>query len=197
MLAATSLGAIWSSCSPDFGVRGVLDRFGQIEPKLLFATDGYRYAGKTFDLSERVAEIRAALPSLSQAVTVRLRRRRRAPGRARRSASSLARARASSEFERLPFDHPLFILYSSGTTGAPKCIVHGAGAVLAKIAVEQRLHTDLRRDDRLFYFTTCGWMMWNWLATGLATEARRSCSTTARPSTPTSARSSTWSTPSA
>ncbi|MBM4336171.1 MAG: acetoacetate--CoA ligase [Deltaproteobacteria bacterium] len=170
MLAATSLGAIWSSCSPDFGVRGVLDRFGQIEPKLLFACDGYRYAGKTFDLSERVAEIRAALPSLSRLVTVDFVGARALPGAL--DFGELARSRPGEpEFARLPFDHPLFILYSSGTTGAPKCIVHGAGAVLAKIAVEQRLHTDLRRGDRLFYFTTCGWMMWNWLATGLAAGA--------------------------
>jgi acetoacetyl-CoA synthetase len=170
MLAATSLGAIWSSCSPDFGVRGVLDRFGQIEPKVLFATDGYRYGGKSHDLTVRVAEIRAALPSLERVVLVRFLGVGAMPGADAFQELVLGRPK-ELRFERLPFDHPLFILFSSGTTGAPKCIVHGAGAVLAKIAVEQRLHTDLRRDDRLFYFTTCGWMMWNWLATGLAAEA--------------------------
>ena len=170
MLAATSLGAIWSSCSPDFGVRGVLDRFGQIEPKVLFAVDGYHYGGKSHDLSERIAEIRAALPTLEQVVSVRFLGRGEIPGA--HDFDAIVRARPPElRFERLPFDHPLFILFSSGTTGAPKCIVHGAGAVLAKISVEHRLHTDLRRDDRLFYFTTCGWMMWNWLATGLAAEA--------------------------
>jgi acetoacetyl-CoA synthetase len=170
MLAATSLGAIWSSCSPDFGVRGVLDRFGQIEPKVLFAVDGYHYGGKSHDLSERTAEIRAALPTLEQVVAVPFLGRGEIPDA--HDFGALVRTRPPElRFERLPFDHPLFILFSSGTTGAPKCIVHGAGAVLAKIAVEHRLHTDLRRDDRLFYFTTCGWMMWNWLATGLAAEA--------------------------
>ncbi len=170
MLAATSLGAIWSSCSPDFGVRGVLDRFGQIEPKVLFVTDGYLYGGKSHDLTARVAEIRAALPSLERVVMVRFLGVGAIPDAD--AFHELVRADAPTlEFARLPFDHPLFILFSSGTTGAPKCIVHGAGAVLLKISVEQRLHTDLRRDDRLFYFTTCGWMMWNWLATGLAADA--------------------------
>ena len=170
MLAATSLGAIFSSCSPDFGVRGVLDRFGQIAPKVLFVTDGYHYGGKSHDLTGRVAEIRAALPSLERVVMVRFLGIGAIPGAD--AFHELTRPRTPElRFEHLPFAHPLFILFSSGTTGAPKCIVHGAGAVLLKIAVEQRLHTDLRRDERLFYFTTCGWMMWNWLATGLAAEA--------------------------
>jgi acetoacetyl-CoA synthetase len=173
MLAATSLGAIWSSCSPDFGVRGVLDRFGQIEPKVLFACDGYRYGGKSLELAERVAEIRAALPSVERTVVQRFLGAGSVPGAVEYDALARGRGETGADlrFERQSFAHPLFILYSSGTTGAPKCIVHGAGPLLLKIAVEQRLHTDLRRDDRLFYFTTLGWMMWNWLATGLAAGA--------------------------
>ncbi|MFI5317849.1 MAG: acetoacetate--CoA ligase [Myxococcota bacterium] len=170
MLAATSLGAVWSSCSPDFGVRGVLDRFGQIEPKVLFAADGYWYGGKAHSLVERVAEIRAGLPSLQHLVAISFLGQGRIAG-AQRFEKIAAEGGPSPRFERLPFAHPLFILFSSGTTGIPKGIVHCAGGVLLKIGVEQRLHTDLCRDDRLFYFTTCGWMMWNWLATGLASGA--------------------------
>ena len=170
MLAATSLGAVWSSCSPDFGVRGVLDRFGQIEPKVLFAADGYWYGGKAHSLAERVAEIRAGLPTVEHVVGIRF--LGGAPLDGARDFAGLAQSGGPApRFERLPFAHPLFILFSSGTTGVPKGIVHSAGGVLMKIAVEQRLHTDLRPSDRLFYFTTCGWMMWNWLATGLASGA--------------------------
>ena len=170
MLAATSLGAVWSSCSPDFGVRGVLDRFGQIEPKVLFATDGYWYAGKAHALGERVAEIRAGLPTVQHLVSVGF--LGGAPlADARDFTALVGEGGPAPRFERLPFAHPLFILFSSGTTGVPKGIVHSAGGVLMKIAVEQRLHTDLCPRDRLFYFTTCGWMMWNWLATGLASGA--------------------------
>jgi acetoacetyl-CoA synthetase len=170
MLAATSLGAVWSSCSPDFGVRGVLDRFGQIEPKVLFATDGYWYGGKAHSLAERVAEIAAGLPTLEHVVGIGFLGGAPLAG-ARDFAGLVASGGPPPRFERLPFAHPLFILFSSGTTGVPKGIVHSAGGVLMKIAVEQRLHTDLRPSDRLFYFTTCGWMMWNWLATGLASGA--------------------------
>ncbi len=170
MLAATSLGAVWSSCSPDFGVRGVLDRFGQIEPKVLFAADGYWYGGKSHSLVERVAEIRAGLPTVERVVSVAFLGQGELAG-AERFESLVSRKGVEPEFERLPFAHPLFILFSSGTTGIPKGIAHCAGGVLLKIGVEQRLHTDLCRDDRLFYFTTCGWMMWNWLATGLAAGA--------------------------
>jgi len=170
MLAATSLGAVWSSCSPDFGVRGVLDRFGQIEPKVLFAADGYGYGGKPHALAERVAEIRAGLPTVEQLVSVAFLGGAALAG-ARDFAALVGPGGPAPRFERVPFAHPLFILFSSGTTGVPKGIVHSTGGVLMKIAVEQRLHTDLRPSDRLFYFTTCGWMMWNWLATGLASGA--------------------------
>ncbi|HXZ84332.1 MAG TPA: acetoacetate--CoA ligase, partial [Myxococcota bacterium] len=169
MLAATSLGAVWSSCSPDFGVRGVLDRFGQIEPKVLFAADGYWYGGKAHLLAERIGEIRAGLPSLQRVVSIPFLGGQPLPGSERFEA--LVADGCEPRFERLPFSHPVFILFSSGTTGVPKGIVHCAGGVLLKIGVEHRLHTDLRRGDRLFYFTTCGWMMWNWLVTGLAAGA--------------------------
>jgi len=175
MLSAASLGAIWSSCSPDFGVQGVVDRFGQIEPRVLFACDGYAYGGKTHDLRERVAAVLSQLPSVQRCVVA-------GNLEARPSLSGLRDATSWNDFtgrfapdaiafERLPFDHPLYILYSSGTTGAPKCIVHGAGGTLLQHLKEQRLHTDLRAGDRFFYYTTTGWMMWNWLASGLASEA--------------------------
>ena len=175
MLAATSLGAIWSSCSPDFGVRGVLDRFGQIEPKVLFTADGYFYNGAVHDSLARVAELRGALPSLERVVVVPY-TREDPPLDPGLDAVSLDEALAPFEageipFARLPFDHPLYILYSSGTTGAPKCIVHGAGGTLLQHLKEHQLHADVQPGDRLFYFTTCGWMMWNWLVSGLASGA--------------------------
>jgi acetoacetyl-CoA synthetase len=173
MLATTSLGAIWSSCSPDFGAQGVFDRFGQIGPKILFAVEGYHYNGKTHDTLARVAEIARNLPTLARTVIVSYTREKPdVPGI--RNAVHLAdfvgpyRGREIA-FRRLPFNHPLYILYSSGTTGVPKCIVHGAGGTLLQHLKEHQLHTDLKRSDRLFYFTTCGWMMWNWLASALAT----------------------------
>lgn len=172
MLAATSIGAVWSSCSPDFGVQGVLDRFGQIEPKVLFSTDGYFYNGKTIDVIDRLGEIARNLPSVEKVVVVPYTRGDPITGAIPNSvtvhqfmAPFTARA---VEFERLPFNHPLYILYSSGTTGMPKCIVHGAGGTLLQHLKEHVLHVDIQRDDRMFYFTTCGWMMWNWLASGLA-----------------------------
>ena len=169
MLAATSLGAVWSSCSPDFGVRGVVDRFSQIRPKLLIATDGYRYAGRAFDVRERVREIAGALPSLEHTLVAPFLSDERIPGTL--SLPELTREPAELRFERFPFQQPVYVLYSSGTTGRPKCIVHGAGGTLLQHLKEQRLHTDLWPGERLFYFTTCGWMMWNWLVSGLACEA--------------------------
>ncbi len=175
MLAATSLGAVFSSCSPDFGVQGVLDRFGQIEPKILIAADGCYYATKTIDVIDRVAEIAARLPTVERVVVVPYIHGKPDIGRVPR-ASLLADFVApyepgEIEYARLPFDHPLYVLYSSGTTGAPKCIVHGIGGTLLQHLKEHALHVDLKKDDRFFYYTTCGWMMWNWLVTGLASEA--------------------------
>jgi len=175
LLAATSLGAIWSSCSPDFGVRGVLDRFGQIEPKVLFTADGYFYGGAVHDSLARVAELRGALPSLERVVVVPYAREEpqldAGLGAVSLDEALAPFAPAEIPFARLPFDHPIYILYSSGTTGAPKCIVHGAGGALLQHLKEHQLHADVQPGDRLFYFTTCGWMMWNWLVSGLASEA--------------------------
>ncbi len=175
MLATSSLGAIWSSCSPDFGVRGVVDRFGQIEPKVLLSVDGYFYDGKRFDLTERLGPILEQIPSIRRLVIVPY-AGEGAPDLGDPRVVSLAEFVAdyspgTIEFERRPFNHPLYILYSSGTTGVPKCIVHGAGGTLIQHMKEHRLHTDLEPGERLFYFTTCGWMMWNWMVTGLASGA--------------------------
>tara|TARA_R110002167_G_scaffold164309_6_gene361268 strand:- start:2118 stop:4073 length:1956 start_codon:yes stop_codon:yes gene_type:complete len=175
MLATASLGAVWSSCSPDFGVQGVMDRFGQIEPKVLFVADAYYYGGKVFDVGDKARAIAGQLPSLQRTVVVSY-----------AGDGSIAEALphgitlddflmpftgGALDFLPVGFNDPLYIMYSSGTTGKPKCIVHGVGGTLLQHLKEHRLHADVRPDDRLFYFTTCGWMMWNWLASGLASEA--------------------------
>ncbi len=177
MLATASIGATFSSCSPDFGVRGVLDRFGQISPRVLFTADGYFYAGKQLDSLQPMSEVLAKLPSVERVVVIPYADAQPQLSRLGDAAPRACLWRefgtgpALPKFVPLPFNHPLYILYSSGTTGVPKCIVHGAGGTLLQHQKEHLLHTDLKRSDRLFYFTTCGWMMWNWLMSGLASGA--------------------------
>ncbi len=175
MLAATSLGATWSSCSPDFGIKGVLDRFGQIKPKILFTANGYSYKGKSIDSLERIRNILGQIDSIEKVVVVPYTEQEA-------DISDIAHAvhykdfishdkGCSLEFEQLPFDHPVYIMYSSGTTGLPKCMVQGSGGILINHMKELILHADLKREDKIFYFTTCGWMMWNWLTSSLAVGA--------------------------
>jgi acetoacetyl-CoA synthetase len=173
-LGAASIGAVWSSCSPDFGVHGVLDRFGQIAPRVFVAADGYFYGGRSHDSLAKVADIIRQLPSVERTVVI--------PyvsdtpsldhlANATLWSDFIAAARPETDFERFAFNHPLYVLYSSGTTGVPKCIVHGAGGTLIQHLKEHKLHCDIQPDDRVFYFTTCGWMMWNWLVSVLASDA--------------------------
>jgi acetoacetyl-CoA synthetase len=176
MLATTSLGAIWSCSSPDFGTQGVIDRFGQIEPKVLVTCAGYRYGGKFIDQTAKVNEILERLPSLQELIIVPFARADASVADFETPASvtlwdDFYSAGGEPFFVPVPFAHPLYILYSSGTTGVPKCIIHSTGGVLLQHVKELGLHSDLGRDDRLFYYTTCGWMMWNWLVSGLALGA--------------------------
>ncbi len=179
MLGATARGGVWSSCSPEFGVQGVLDRFGQIAPRILVTVDGYWYSGKVIPILDKVAEIVARLPSVEKVIVIPY--LQQTPG----ASDDLSRVRNAIawdvwlapflpgpiDYAALPFAHPLYILYSSGTTGVPKCLVHTAGGVLLQHLKEQRLHGDVKPGDRLFFFTTCGWVMWNWLVSGLAAGA--------------------------
>ena len=174
MLATTSIGAIWSSCSPDFGINGVVDRLGQIEPKVLFCAAAYTYNGKRHDCLAKVREIQQRIESIQKIVVTPY--ADPDPGLDGLENAELLATFSDSdatdcEFTRLPFDQPVYILYSSGTTGVPKCITHGAGGTILQHLKELLLHTDLKRSDRFFYYTTCGWMMWNWMASGLMTGA--------------------------
>jgi acetoacetyl-CoA synthetase len=175
MLAATSMGALWSSCSPDFGIKGVIDRFGQIKPKVLFTANGYSYKGKHIDSLERISSVLQEIDSIEKVIVVPYTEKEP-------EIKGIAHAvlyndfiskdtNCTLSFEQLPFDHPVYIMYSSGTTGLPKCMVQSGGGILINHLKELMLHTDLKRQDNIFYFTTCGWMMWNWLTSSLAVGA--------------------------
>ncbi len=176
MLATTSIGGVWSSCSPDFGIKGVLDRFGQIKPKVLITANGYAYNGKNFDSLARIAEILKELPSIEQVIVVSYTEKKPDIGHVPKAIhyeDFLSSEKGLEiDFEQVPSDHPLYIMYSSGTTGLPKCLVQGVAGILAHHIKELKLHTDLKREDTIFYFTTCGWMMWNWLVSSLSIGAK-------------------------
>jgi len=175
MLATTSLGAIWSSCSPDFGVKGIIDRFQQIEPKILFTANAYFYNGKVYDSLERISSVINQIPSIEKVIVVPYTEKSPAINNIRNSIlfNDFLSVQAESEirFEQLPFDHPVYIVYSSGTTDKPKCVVHRAGGILLQHLKELMLNTDMKREDTIFYFTTCGWVMWNWLVSSLTQGA--------------------------
>ena len=175
MLAAVSLGATWSSCSPDFGIKGVLDRFGQIKPRVLFTANGYWFKGKPLDSLKRIGAILNDLPSIEKVVVVPYTEDNAdissVPNAVHYRDFISSESDLEIAFEQLPFDHPLYIMYSSGTTGLPKCMVQSAGGILLHHLKELILHSDLKREDTIFYFTTCGWMMWNWLVSSLGVGA--------------------------
>jgi len=175
MLATTSMGAVWSSCSPDFGIKGVLDRFGQIKPKVLFTANGYSFKGKKIDSIERVSTILKDLPSIEKVVVIPYTEEdpdiSSIPNAVHYRDFKSNDPHIEIEFEQLPFDQPLYIMFTSGTTGLPKCMVQSAGGILVHHLKELMLHTDVKREDKIFYFTTCGWMMWNWLVSSLGLGA--------------------------
>ena len=170
MLAASSLGAVFTSCSPDFGIEGILDRFGQSKPKILISCDGYGYGGKIFEIKKKTIEVKKSISSINQLVFVNHLSKNKEEDSLSWNNILEKNKTKKINFERIPFNSPLYILYSSGTTGKPKCIVHSVGGVLLQHIKEHTYHCDFRKDDRIMYFTTCGWMMWNWMVSALAKE---------------------------
>ena len=170
MLAASSLGAVFTSCSPDFGIEGILDRFGQSKPKILISCDGYGYGGKIFEIKKKTIEVKKSISSINELVFVNYLSKNKEEDSLSWNNILEKNKTKKINFERVPFNSPLYILYSSGTTGKPKCIVHSVGGVLLQHIKEHTYHCDFRKDDRIMYFTTCGWMMWNWMVSALAKE---------------------------
>ena len=170
MLAASSLGAVFTSCSPDFGIEGILDRFGQSKPKILISCDGYGYGGKIFEIKKKTIEVKKSISSINELVFVNYLSKNKEEENLSWNNILEKNKTKKINFERVPFNSPLYILYSSGTTGKPKCIVHSVGGVLLQHIKEHTYHCDFRKDDRIMYFTTCGWMMWNWMVSALAKE---------------------------